>query len=385
MKKNYLLTILLLSLFTINLTYAYPPDNAAVIYYQYMVNFTKPDNALWDQINQVAKGEMKVNEQVRKYIESKQQLIDALETASEIPNCDWGLDFSLGMSLEVPHMSKMKCFAQIIIANAKIKIQQKQYQEALNLSLTNLRMAGHVGNDTLISYLIGTAMSALSYDTIGDVLSAMPPDAATLIELQREFRLPEYHILNIKTPLLSEVRCFTNEIMLMNEKKKEYLQQIVTYEQHKEEITMLTEADPEFLQASAEYYRQFFDKYIAALDEPYEKAIETFKKLADEPGKDFEAGNKKAFATALLAPATTRVYDIDVRRRTHQNALRTAIKLYQYYVKKGALPEKLPAAFPKDLFSNKSFEYVKTDKGFTLRCRKADTKDKTWEYEFKIQ
>jgi hypothetical protein len=147
---------------------------------------------------------------------------------------------------------------------------------------------------------------------------------------------------------------------------------------------MLINADDEFLIASAEYYKQFFDKYIAALDRPYEQAIKVFKELENAPQREYESGNKEAFATALLAPATLKVYDIDVRRRTHQNALLTAIQLYRYYAKKGILPEKLPSKFPKDLFSSKPFEYIRTDEGFTLRCRQADLKDRVHEYEFKL-
>ena len=220
MKKTYLRMMLLLSLLVTNSVYAYPPDNAAVIYYQYMVDFSKPEEAVWNQLTDAAKGEIEVSGQIQQYLAEKQQLIDALQTASTIPNCNWGLDLSRGLELELPFLPKMKCFAYIILAEAQLKKQQRQYNEALNLCLTNLRMAGHAGNDTLITYLVGTAMTALTYGAMEDVLSAMPPDERTLVELKRELELPEYNILNIKQPLLSECQVFTNEIVTMSDRKK---------------------------------------------------------------------------------------------------------------------------------------------------------------------
>lgn len=387
MKKTALL-ILLLCLCTTNPVRAYPPDNAALIYYKCMVSFSPPESPLaeqlFDKMLNAAKGQIEVDKQIQEYLKEKQQLINALQTASEIPNCDWGLDFSQGLALEMPHLVNMRKFTYIMLADAQLKKQEGRTQEAIDQCLTVLRMANHVGNDTLVSYLVGTAMTALSYDAIGRTLPEISPDEAALTELQRELELPEYHILNIKTPLLNECRVFAVEITTTSDQKIEFLKTWQDDEQYKEGISMLINADPEFLTASAEYYRRFFDKYIAALDQPYKQAITLYKELENAPKKDYEAGNKEAFATALLAPAIIKVYDLDIRRRTHQNALATAIQLYRYHAKKGSLPEKLPTSFPKDLFSGKPFEYEITDTGFTLRCRQADTADKTHEYTFKL-
>jgi hypothetical protein len=272
-----------------------------------------------------------------------------------------------------------------MLADAHLKQQEGRIQEAMDQCLAVLRMANHVGNDTFISYLVGTAMSALTYEAIGDVLASMEPDVQMLLELQRELEHPEYNRLDLKPAMLNERQYLADEIVKMTSEKKKLLEeQIAPSEEYKKDITLLTEGSDEFLTASAEYYQQFFDKYIAALDLPYSQGLKTLETLEEQPQKDYESGNKEAFAAALLAPAVGRIYDIDIRRRTHQNALTAAIQLYRYYAKNGTLPEKLPATFPKDLFSGQPFEYEITDTGFTLRCRQADIKGEIHEYTFKL-
>lgn len=385
MKKTALLIMFLLCLFAANSARAYPPDNAALIYYKYMVNFQSPEDPLGDQLLDAAKGRIEVNKQLREYLESKAQLIHALETASTIENCDWAIDFSEGLSTVMSHLAKMRQFSYILLADARLKEQEGRIQEAMDQCLTVLRMANQVGNDTFISYLVGTAMSALSYEAIEDVLAFMEPDGQILLELQRELELPEYNRLDLKPAMLNERQYIADEIMKMTPEKKKLLEeQIAPSEECKKDIPLLTEGSAEFLAASAEYYQRFFDKYIAALDLPYSQGLKTLETLEEQPQEDYEAGQKEAFASCLLVPAVTKVYDLDIRRRTHQNAIQDAVKLYRYYAENGALPEKLPASSGKDLFSGKPFEYEKTDTGFTLRCRQADLKGEIREYTFKL-
>lgn len=366
-------------------SFAYPPNNAALIYYKYMVNFNRPDKPLSDQLVDAVKEDSKVSEELRKYLEEKQTLINALKTASTIPNCDWGLDYSEGLSLEMAHLGSMKEFTYLLLGDAKLKNQQGDPEEAIDTCLVVLRMAGHVGNETIISYLVGTAMSGLTYGAMEDILSSMPPEEAFLMELQREMKLPEYNILNIKTPLLNESRYLADEILRISDRKKEILEQLECPEEFRKDLPLLLEAEPEFLRRSADYYQNFFDQYIKGLDQPYPKALQSFEALEDKPQMDYKAGKKEAFATKILAPGITRAYSIDIRRRTQANALFTAIELYQIYTKNGSLPKELPADAPVDLFSGQPFAYEVTADGFVLRCHaKEQGKDQPWEYTFKI-
>ena len=366
-------------------TFAYPPDNAALIYYKYMVSFNRPDDSVWNALQDAVKKDSQPSEPVLAFLDEKQQLLAALQTASDIPNCDWGLDFSEGLSMEMPYLAEMKDFAYLLLAEARRQSRQEDPRQAMNLCLASLRMAGHVGDDTFISYLVGIAMSGLSYDVMEDLLSSMPPDAAFLTDLRRELKLPEYNVLEIKTPLLNESRYLADEILRVNEKKEEILKQLDCSEEIQKNLSLLVNGDREFLQRSADYYQNFFDQYMKILDQPYEKALQAFAALDDKPQEAFKAGKKEAFATVLFSPAVTKIYGHSIRFRTHTHALLTAIDLYRICAETEALPKELPADEPVDLFSGRPFRYDITDDGFVLCCNAKDRdKDTVQEYTFQI-
>ena len=77
---------------------------------------------------------------------------------------------------------------------------------------------------------------------------------------------------------------------------------------------------------------------------------------------------------------------MDLKARTHFNALKTALHLYVMKARVGRLPDALPEGMPKDLFSGKNFEYERTKDGFILRSQGKDlAKNKIYEYEFKVK
>jgi hypothetical protein len=70
---------------------AYPPDNAAVLYYKAFTLYEQPDNignALWDYW----KGKIESNEKIEECIEKNRRIIDIVLDATRIDDCDWGLD-----------------------------------------------------------------------------------------------------------------------------------------------------------------------------------------------------------------------------------------------------------------------------------------------------
>jgi hypothetical protein len=106
-----------------------------------------------------------------------------------------------------------------------------------------------------------------------------------------------------------------------------------------------------------------------------------WEKLALESKK-----NPHAVLTGMLMPALNKCLSLDVRIRTHFNAVITALDLYVARAKTGRLPDALPQNALKDLFSGKDFEYEKTAHGFVLRCRGKDLdKDEIYQYEFKVK
>ena len=123
----------------------------------------------------------------------------------------------------------------------------------------------------------------------------------------------------------------------------------------------------------------------AVFDLPYPQARLQLKKVERKPEKDI-VENPAAILTAVFYPALSKVYNNQVKAKTHSNAVRAAVDIYLIKAKTGKLPAMLPAGLPRGLFSNQPFEYEKTSDGFILRCRGKDLlKNKFHQYKFKLK
>jgi hypothetical protein len=148
---------------------------------------------------------------------------------------------------------------------------------------------------------------------------------------------------------------------------------------------LLLAADEQFCQRNRAYYHEHIDATLTCLQLPYEEAYARLRSLDKKPAEEFKQ-NPDATMTVMLGPATWKIYNHDVSRRTFSNALKAALEIYVIAATTGKLPDGLPAGLPKDLFSGEDFEYEKKADAFVLRCRGKDLKeDKIHEYEFKVR
>ena len=386
MKKTSLLIIVLLSMFTTNLTYAYPPDNAAVIYYKLMNYFEKPDQAIWDQIDNLPTSTEPASEEVKAFIEKykKNYLIQELETASELKYCDWGLDFSQGFAMEMPGLSKIKMFTFLILADGAVAANQGDILTALDKNLIIRRMANHCSsNSTMIGYLVACSMTRRSNEALRHILATHVIDETTLIELKREFLLDAYRPLSIREPLIGERNVAVLEMPNMTAKKfKEY--QIEVSDEDLKRANEISK-EPGRADRSIKYIEQYYDKVFALLDKPYSEAFSKFEDEGQKVCEDSKNGNDEAFYPAIFIPNLTHCYDYSIRWKTEYNAMLTALDVYIAFQKEGKLPTELPNDSYPDCFSEKPFIYEVADDGFTLRCQQEDLIDKkVQEYTFKL-
>lgn len=385
--KRYLFILFFAAVVLQPVAFAYPPDNAAVIYYKYMLYFETSNDPLWKQIKQVAYGELPVDESICGYMNKEADLIQALQTASTVPDCDWGLDFSKGLSMLVTHLGGMKDYTYLLLADARCKISRRQYREAMDECLAVLRMANHMGSETNVSHLVAVHMHRMTFRVMEEILSVMPLDGMFLIELQRELKLPPYNRLDIKISLLNESSSVGNDILQIPKKRETYLELLMNTDREEcvGALTGLMDADPGLLEASSDYFRQLYDRYIEIVDQPYNQAMIALSTLYGKPTRDVEVGKQEALATALTHSPIRKIYNTDIGHRTHQNALLAAMKVYQACAETGQLPAELPADCPADRFSGQPFEYILAPEGFTLRCRQEDLLEKkTHEYTFRV-
>lgn len=367
--------------------FAYPPDNAAVLYYRACL-FYPQDDVMKNAINDFVRGDIKLNDKITKYVETNRHVIDFAVTAADVSNCDWGIDYSRGLSVLMPHLSIFRDISRLILAEAKIFAIQGDYEAALDRCLSIKKMARHVNEGILINHLVGISLDALANGRIQEFLAEMPQDLKTLNWLKAELMDLAAKPISCKAAMNRDTQAFLIDIRI--ESKEKVLgfvedEVIAPCKSRELAVNRLREADEDFFARNRTYWNNHLASVFSALDMPYEQAYHKFRELDEKPGKEY-VENPDATITAICWPATAKLYSVGIKAKTLSNAIRTAVEIYIIKTKTGNLPEALPASLPKDVFSNKDFEYEKTAEGFILRCQGKDLlKDKIHEYEFKVQ
>lgn len=366
--------------------FAYPPDpdNAALVYYQAFLLYERMDEAAGDMVRAVSKGEIEPNKEVREHIEKCQAAIYLATVASEIQHCNWGLKYSDGFSMQMPHLAQVRQLAFLVIAEARILAAEGTYREALERCLVMRKLAAHVGDETIVSLLVSTSVSRMADDCMQDVLSAMPPNLETLKQLKNELVSLSSRSISTQATLDAE-----REVMLdsMNPEGLRVLADQFDAETRAAMLEKLPTVGEESIETNRNYYANHMAAIQAVLSSrmPYKETITQLKQLDDKPKEDL-ARDSSATLTTMVAPAVGTVYGHEIAAKTRSNALRAALELYIAKTETGGLPESLPSGLPKDLFSGSDFGYEKKSDGFVLRCQAQDlVKDLIHEYEFGVQ
>jgi hypothetical protein len=354
--------------------FAYPPDpdNAALLYYQAYISYEKSDDTMENMVTDLARGTIEPNDRIKKYIESCRTAIDLAAAATEIPNCNWGLKYSDGVSINLAHLAQTRKLGFLIAAETRILAAEGDYQKAINRCLTVHKIGKHVGDDTPISFLVSMALDKMVASRIQDILAEMTPDLETLTWLKAKLAEVPFKTPSLRVAMRSEKECFSSEMQV---DKRDKLLDLCFGEGEvsgidKMALKRLEEGDEAFFAKNRDYYI----KHMNSLDEvlessmPYAEVYSRLKQLNERPGKEITE-NPDATLTSLLTPAFGRIYSIEIRTKTISNALRTAIEIYMIKAKSGKLPDALPDGLPGDLFSGKDFKYEKTADGFALRCQ----------------
>jgi hypothetical protein len=346
----------------------------------------EPGEDVKEMFSDMREGKIKPNDQIKEYLEGNRRAIELLDTAAEIPNCDWGRDISQGIDLMLPELSKVRRMAFLLDGKAHTLSKDGDHKTALNKCLTIHKMARHVGDDLLISWLVSVSLNTLANKRIEEILSEMPEDLETLTWLKSRIVGISNNATSAKAAMNREKEIFTHTI------RKEKIDAILGTVRDNflnagiaaDVVEKVRKGDDKFFSDSRDHYANFMTDAIVAFDLPYPQAHRRLDELDDRAQKEAEE-IPAAILAATLAPAANKVYTVGTKNMTLFNAIKAAIDIYIIKAKTGRLPEKLPAGLPKDLFSGKDFEYERNKDGFVLRCRGKDMdRNETHQYEFKV-
>jgi hypothetical protein len=382
------------------------PDNAALLYYQAFLLRPEPDDDASASIDEVIRGG-EPDEKVREYLNLPdcRDTIELAEAAAQLPYCNWGIRFSQGFGARLPQLVNFRPLRFLLYADARVLAKDGDYQAALNRCLTIRRIAGHVGDDTMLNYVVSvdTDGSALRY--IQDILGSMSPDTEILTWLRGRLAsvqgavLSPARVLEMNLELiLQSMRNDPDDLLWLRE-------QLAEDDEGNDPEYFWNVTDEELLALITKPYADFLDCALGVIDSEmsYEEKYTKLQKLIDELKEEF--GNVPGTKELIIVfgPEVTQIYHLQVHYTAQLNALKAAIEIYLATAITGQLPDMLPDYLPKDPFSGQDFEYEITETGFILRCRVKDihaTSRSFWppgtppdvltegvvcEYEFKVQ
>jgi hypothetical protein len=379
-------TLIALVLVAASSVFALPPDpdNAALLYYQAFLIYERPDDTMRAMITDLAAGKIEPDARVTKFIETQKTVIELAAAAAELPDCDWGLKYSEGFTMQVPYLNQTRNLAMLILADARISAAKGDYNLAVDRYLTARKFAVHIALEpTIINLLVGISIEKIANKCIQDVLCSAAIRPETLRYLKAQLDEIDNRLLPIKLYYDTEREVMT--MYMTSEKARQVLPFLDSERESKfnEARELILTADEQFYQRNKQYFNEYMNAIFSALELPYQHGYVELKRLDEGPPKQLKE-NPDATMTAILAPAVHKIYNHDVSRKTFSNVLKAALEIYIIAAGTGKLPDGLPAGLPKDLFSDEDFEYEKKEDGFALRCRGKDLKeDKIHEYEFK--
>ena len=364
-------------------------DNAALLYYQACLLYGPPDGTLEQAFTDFREGKIASTEEIRKHLEANRFVIGYVVKAAELPQCNWGYDYSLGLDLTLTHLATIKRIAYLMQADARWFAEQGDYRTALDRCMTIYKMGRHVTDGTLMTYLMGTAMSSLANKTIQGLLVGISSDAQTLNQLATQLGEIQEAFPSMQHAITREAQVLG---MSMSKAGADSIIRNLALDDKDPNISLATAriraGDEAFFEKSRAHWFDAVAALVATLDLklPY---VQAQAKLAQDSARVAAEWRDKpdATLTGLLWPGTSRIYVLATRLQGHFNALRVATALYALRARTGQLPKTLPADAPGDPFSGKAFAYEVARDHFTLRCREKEGSDKAEAnaYEFKIR
>ena len=357
--KTILLTCILF-LSTI-CAYAYPPDNAAVLYYKAIMSY-EVDDEMIDMLDDFRKDKIELNDKIREFVDKNQLIINTVLDASEIKNCDWGLDISQGWNMQMPPLGGIKNLAKLVVADTKILAQDGHYGPAINNCMSLYKMARHINDRVFISYLVGIAINSMTNDCLIHIMSEMPQHTKNMTSLKNDLIEIDSISLSVKPALLGEC-----EAMLIFMTPEQMPDLISFFEPSSGSCggsdiddnpindfikERLLSGDEAFFERNRKYFENFYSGIIAAFDMPYTKGYARMDYLGEKIARDIEKDPELILAATVI-PATNKIFSLKTRAETYDNAIKAAIEIYLVKAKTSKLPDVLPENLPIDLFSRK--------------------------------
>jgi hypothetical protein len=322
------------------------PDNAALLYYQAFLTMADLDKEARDNIADVARGTVAPSEKTREYVESCRGAIDFADGAKDLQACNWGLQYSKGFDVLMPHLAQMRFLAFVMLADGRLRALDGDYKGALERCLQMETFARHVGDDTLVSYLVGVSVRRLGYQCMDDIIGPAVGDAPLLQSLQNKLGASGGKSLSPVTALKIEMEV---AIDLMQVGKVNKPTPVLKDPAYQDLVRALASADEATMERTRRLYSQYLTSALAILGaaKPYAQVHLELSALVD----GLDANDPASAVVRFVAPHLASTVAAGTTTEAYANATKAAVEICLQRTQTGKLPEVLPAGLPKDPFS----------------------------------
>lgn len=155
------------------------PDNAALLYYQAFLLRPQADEGTSDMIHAVLRG-AEPDYKIRAYLGHCRETIRLAEMAGQMPQCTWGLSHPDGGDASTLVIAGVRQLAFVLAVDARTLAFDGNDRAALARCLAIRQLARHIGDDTLMMFLVSFATDTFAHGTMQDVLSIQPAQTETL-------------------------------------------------------------------------------------------------------------------------------------------------------------------------------------------------------------
>ncbi len=165
-----------------------PPDikgkeNAALVYYR---AWDSIDRAVFTDVNQNYKNEpgAKLSEAHMAGVKDNQKFVQSIMHATDLEECDWGVDFEEGPNALLPHLGFLRGSCRFLGADVRRCVQENDISGAAKRVVAITKMSTQMrGDHCLISALVSVAINGYAISVTRNMMTekSLTPEAAHLI------------------------------------------------------------------------------------------------------------------------------------------------------------------------------------------------------------
>lgn len=161
-------------------------ENAALIYRKVWDLLQAPPPEVLDVARSLRKTPIALwpRDEKRKlagFVASQSDAIDLTLKATRYSKCSFGLDYSEGFAMQMPHLAKMRSLARLLLIDTTAKLGEGDIEGAIESALAMRTIGRHAGSDPiLISRLVELACIGLAQSALESVLKLGYPDTRQL-------------------------------------------------------------------------------------------------------------------------------------------------------------------------------------------------------------